>query len=41
MFNNNYINKNYINQIKYSPNGKFLVSVGSDRKIVLYDGLTF
>ena len=30
----------FINQLKYSPDGKKIVSVGSDRKIVLYDGLT-
>ena len=29
---------NFINQIKYSPDGKRLVSGSSDRKLVLYDG---
>jgi WD40 repeat protein len=32
---------NYINQLKYSPDGKKLISVSSDRKIVMYDGMSF
>lgn len=28
----------YINQLKYSPKGTYLVSVGADRKVVIYDG---
>lgn len=32
---------NFINQLVYSPDGKKIVSVGSDRKITLYDGSTF
>lgn len=28
----------YINQLKYSPKGTMFVSVGADRKIVLYNG---
>jgi WD40 repeat protein len=31
---------NFINQLKYSPDGETIVSVGSDRKIVLYNGHT-
>ena len=29
---------NFVNQIKHCPDGTKFVSVGSDRKIVLYDG---
>lgn len=29
---------NFINQVKYSPDGNLFVSVSSDRKIVVYDG---
>lgn len=31
---------NFTNQIKYSPDGQYLVSVSSDKKIVLYDAKT-
>lgn len=31
---------NTIRDVKFSPNGKYLVSVGADRAIVLYDGKT-
>jgi WD40 repeat protein len=31
---------NFIKDVKFSPNGAFLVSVGSDKKIVVYDGKT-
>lgn len=30
---------NSVKAVKFSPDGKYLVSVGSDRNIVLYDGL--
>lgn len=30
--------KNYVNCVRYSPDGEVLVSVGSDKKIVFYDG---
>ncbi|KAH8074580.1 hypothetical protein JL721_2147 [Aureococcus anophagefferens] len=30
--------KNYVNKVAYSPSGDFVASVGSDKKIVLYDG---
>ena len=33
--------KGYINQLKYSPKGNWIVSVGADKKIVLFDGSTF
>lgn len=32
--------KNVIRDVKFSPDGKWLVSVGSDRTIVVYDGKT-
>jgi WD40 repeat protein len=31
---------NYINCVRYSPDGNSVVSVGSDKKLVLYDGKT-
>ena len=31
---------NFINQIKYNKEGKYFVSVSSDKKLVLYDGLS-
>ncbi|GMH67137.1 hypothetical protein TrST_g14097 [Triparma strigata] len=31
---------NYVNSIKYSPDGELIVSVGSDKKVVLYEGKT-
>lgn len=31
---------NFVRDVKYSPDGQFIVSVGSDRAIVLYDGKT-
>ena len=31
---------NFVNQIKYNPDGSMIASVGSDRKIVIYDGKT-
>lgn len=31
---------NFVNDVKFSPSGEFIVSVGSDSKIVLYDGKT-
>jgi WD40 repeat protein len=31
---------NFVNQVKYSPDGGLVVSVGSDRKIVVYNGNT-
>jgi len=31
---------NFVRDVKYSPNGEFLVSVGADRNIVVYDGKT-
>lgn len=30
--------KNYVNCLRYSPSGDVIASVGSDKKIVLYDG---
>ena len=30
--------KNYVNKVAYAPSGDFVASVGSDKKIVLYDG---
>lgn len=32
--------KNFINQVKYNGTGKYFVSISSDRKIIIYDGLT-
>ncbi|ODV94094.1 hypothetical protein PACTADRAFT_76732 [Pachysolen tannophilus NRRL Y-2460] len=29
---------NFVRDVKYSPDGKYIVSVGFDRKIVVYDG---
>lgn len=29
---------NFIRDVEYSPDGKYIVSVGSDKKIVVYDG---
>jgi len=31
---------NYVNCVRYSPDGDLCVSVGSDKKVVLYDGKT-
>lgn len=31
---------NYVNCVRYSPDGEMIVSVGSDKKIVLYEGKT-
>ena len=31
---------NYVNAIRYSPNGTLVVTVSSDKKIQLYDGVT-
>lgn len=31
---------NFVNELKYCPDGSLIVSVSSDRKIVLYDGKT-
>ncbi len=31
---------NFVRDVRYSPNGEFLVSVGADRNIVVYDGNT-
>ena len=31
---------NFINELKYNSNGSLVVSVSSDRKIVLYEGKT-
>ncbi|ODV59135.1 Aip1p [Ascoidea rubescens DSM 1968] len=31
---------NFIRDVKYSPDGKYIVSVGADKKIILYDGKT-
>ncbi|CDR43272.1 CYFA0S11e02916g1_1 [Cyberlindnera fabianii] len=31
---------NFVRDVKYSPDGAFLVSVGADRQIVVYDGKT-
>ena len=30
--------KNYVNKVAYAPSGDLIASVGSDKKIVLYDG---
>ncbi|ODQ67814.1 WD40 repeat-like protein [Nadsonia fulvescens var. elongata DSM 6958] len=31
---------NFVHDIRFSPNGEYIVSVGADRKIALYDGKT-
>lgn len=31
---------NFVRDVRYSPNGEYLVSVGADRNIVVYDGKT-
>ena len=31
---------NFINQVKYSNEGKYFVSVSSDKRIIIYNGLT-
>lgn len=33
--------KGFINQIKYSPKGTFILTGGADRKITLHDGLKY
>ncbi|KAJ0410156.1 hypothetical protein ATCC90586_008434 [Pythium insidiosum] len=38
--NNNNIHSNFVNCVRYSPNGELAVSVGSDRLMCLYDGKT-
>lgn len=35
------VHTSYINTIKYSPLGTYLLSTSSDKKILLFDGLTF
>lgn len=32
---------NYVNGVKYSPSGKYFISVSSDKKIVIYNGENF
>jgi len=32
---------NFINQLKYSPKGTFILSGGADRKLVLYEGKSY
>jgi WD40 repeat protein len=36
--NNNNLHNNFVNCVRYSPNGDFAVSVGSDKLMCLYDG---
>lgn len=36
----NTVHTNYVNCVKFSPNGLVIVSVGSDKKIQFYEGLT-
>lgn len=36
--NNSSIHSNFVNCVRYSPNGEFAVSVGSDKLMCLYDG---
>ena len=31
---------NFINCVRYSPNGQYIISVSSDKKVQLYDGTT-
>ncbi|DAZ99084.1 TPA: hypothetical protein N0F65_008389 [Lagenidium giganteum] len=38
--NNNNIHSNFVNCVRYSPDGEKAVSVGSDKLICLYDGKT-
>lgn len=38
--NNNNIHSNFVNCVRYSPNGELAVSVGSDKLMCLYDGKT-
>lgn len=36
----NVCHTNFVNCVRYSPDGQFAISVGSDKKIQLYDGTT-
>ncbi|TMW55592.1 hypothetical protein Poli38472_010474 [Pythium oligandrum] len=38
--NNNDLHSNFVNCVRYSPDGEFAVSVGSDKVVCLYDGKT-
>ena len=40
MDHSNNVHTNYVNSVRYSPDSTLLVSVGSDKKIQLYDGTT-
>jgi WD40 repeat protein len=40
MDHSNNVHTNFVNCVRYSPDGSKIVSVGSDRKIQLYDGTT-
>ena len=34
----NIVHTNFVNCVRYSPDSKYIVSIGSDRKIQIYDG---
>lgn len=36
----NKVHTNFVNCVRYSPNGQHAISVGTDKKIQLYDGAT-
>lgn len=40
MDHSNTCHTNFVNSVRYAPNGSKIVSVGSDKKIQLYDGAT-
>jgi len=35
------VHSNFLNGAKYSPDGKYFVTVGGDRKIFIWDGSSF
>ena len=36
----NKVHANFVNCVRYSPNGQYAISVSTDKKIQLYDGAT-